>query len=94
MNGSTDFLYARPSFLEGWARAIDLGGTLNQYNDSPTSEQADWIALAADWEAVGNDIEQAAIAVGVALLGPSPDNVNAKQQADRPSERLPRRRSR
>jgi hypothetical protein len=43
------FLYARPSFLEGLARIFDFGGTLNEYNQSLTPKQADFLALRADW---------------------------------------------
>jgi hypothetical protein len=28
----TDLLHARPTFLEGVARLLDVGGTLNEYN--------------------------------------------------------------
>ncbi len=59
MGDFTDLLYARPSFFEGVARIVDLGGTLNEYNRSPTSEQADCDALEADWSAIGQDLEQA-----------------------------------
>ena len=54
------FLYARPSFTEGVARLMDFGGTLNEYNTSPTGEQADALAMYADWRTVGEDIAIAA----------------------------------
>lgn len=54
-----DFLFARPSFLSGFARAIDLGSTLTEFNHSVTPEQADAIAMRADWEAVGQDLREA-----------------------------------
>jgi hypothetical protein len=54
--GDTTFLFARPSFLEGLARSIDLGATLDEYNQSVTPEQADLIAIRNDWEMVGEDI--------------------------------------
>lgn len=50
------FLYARPSFLEGMARVMDLGNTLNEYNRTMTTQQADWLALRSDWNAVGDDL--------------------------------------
>ena len=56
MNKYTDFLFARPSFLEGVARVLDLGGTLQEYNRSLSEEDADFIALAADTKAVGDDL--------------------------------------
>jgi hypothetical protein len=52
----TDFLFARPSFWEGAARILDFGDTLREYNDSPTPEIADEVALTMDWNAVGNDL--------------------------------------
>lgn len=57
--GKTDFLFARPSFLEGVARAIDLGSTLQVYNTSDTPEQADRRALTEDFVVVGEDMREA-----------------------------------
>lgn len=56
---SSDFLFARPSFLEGVARILDLGNTLNEYNRSDSPEEADERALRADWEAIGGDFRSA-----------------------------------
>ncbi len=55
----SDFLYARPSFFEGMARIMDIGGTLNEYNASRTGAEADVIALMMDWNAVGQDLRRA-----------------------------------
>ncbi len=52
----SDFLFARPSFLEGWARLFDFSGSLNDYN---RSDNPDTIAAWADWLAVGQDISDA-----------------------------------
>lgn len=57
-NEST-FLFAEPSFLSGIASIVDLNGSLRNYNTSATPEEADERALAADWRAVGKDIENA-----------------------------------
>ena len=54
-----DFLYARPSFLEGMARVMDIGGTLNEYNTFLSDEDADFFALSMDWHAVGQDMRDA-----------------------------------
>lgn len=54
--GNTDFLFARPSFLEGVARTIDLFGTLQEYNRSANENEADSCALYHDFKAVGDDI--------------------------------------
>ena len=59
MESYSDFLYARPSFLEGVARIFDFGGTLNEYNDSPTGQEADTAAIRSDWEAIGQDMRAA-----------------------------------
>jgi len=56
MGQYTTFLYARPSFTEGLARVLDVGGTLNVYNVSPTGECADYQAIKSDWLATGKDI--------------------------------------
>ena len=63
------FLFARPSFLEGWARVFDVGDTLTEYNRSLTPEQADYLAMRADWMAVGDDLRAAAF--GRSLSGGS-----------------------
>jgi len=49
---TTDYLYARPSFLSGAARALDMGTTLMEFNRTP-EEEADAIALHQDWLTVG-----------------------------------------
>lgn len=59
MNRLTSYLYATPSFVEGFSRLFDFGGTLEEYNSSLSSEQADTIATAIDWLAVGDDIRSA-----------------------------------
>jgi hypothetical protein len=53
-------LTARPSFVEGVARTLDIWGTLVEYSTSPTAEEADAKALRSDWEAVGRDLQAAA----------------------------------
>ena len=57
--GQSDFLYAKPSFIDGWARLFDFGGNLNIYNESLTKEMADSIAIWMDWYITGTDIEDA-----------------------------------
>ena len=56
MDFSSDFLYARPSALEGIARLIDFGNTLSEYN---TSEEPDEVALRMDWMSVGSHLHEA-----------------------------------
>jgi len=52
----TDFLFARPSFVSGAARVLDLCGTFDAYNGSASEEEADQLALATDWAVVGKDM--------------------------------------
>lgn len=54
----SDFLYAKPSFLEGVARLVDFGGTLNEYNFSQTGDEADARATWMDWAVVGQDMRR------------------------------------
>ena len=61
MNDYAGLLFARPSFLSGAARSLDLGATYTQYNVLPTPEEADCAALRSDWAAVGEDIRTAMI---------------------------------
>lgn len=55
----TDFLYARPSILEGIGRNMDFFGSLNRYNYSRDEEEADKIALASDLLIIYNDLYKA-----------------------------------
>lgn len=52
-------LYARPSFIEGVARNLDILNTLREYNESPDESTADNEALKDDWHAVGGDFRSA-----------------------------------
>jgi hypothetical protein len=55
----TDFLFARPSVLEGIGRNIDLFGLMNNYNYSPNGVEADIKAMMNDWYAVYEDLYRA-----------------------------------
>ncbi|OAI54030.1 hypothetical protein AYO44_03875 [Planctomycetaceae bacterium SCGC AG-212-F19] len=63
MSELSTFLFARPSFVEGTSRLLDFGDTLTEYNRSLTGEQADYLALLADWRQIGQDIESASASV-------------------------------
>lgn len=54
---STDSFYARPSFLRGMARVVDLCGTLDRgaYAFGPAAE-VDAKAFMSDWEMVAHDM--------------------------------------
>ena len=54
----SDFLFARPSFLGGASRVLDLFGTLQEYNKPPTPQLADHQAMFDDFRAIGTDLEQ------------------------------------
>jgi hypothetical protein len=54
-----DFLFARPSLLEGIGRNIDLFGLMNNYNYSKSGAEADMKALINDWAAVYGDLYNA-----------------------------------
>ena len=53
---SSDFLFARPSFIGGMAHIFDFGGFLREYNKSPTAEAADARAFFEDWKALRDDL--------------------------------------
>lgn len=59
MDSYSEILFARPSFTEGVGRVVDMGGTLNEYNNSPSGQQADYYALRSDWIAVGSALRAA-----------------------------------
>ena len=56
----TGFLFAHPGLLQGFAVALDIGGTLVEYNLSSTPQKADARAIASDWAITGKDIWTAA----------------------------------
>ena len=55
----TDFLFARPTFLEGVGSTMDLFGVFPEYNKSETPEIADFWAIYNDFRVIGQDIEHA-----------------------------------
>ena len=59
MDSISDFLFARPSFLEGLARVLDIRGTLQTYNQSESGEVADRTPFAMDMQAIGQDMRTA-----------------------------------
>ena len=55
----SDFLFAQPSILFGFAKAFDFFGTFDEYNVSSSPEEADARAITADFVEVGKDIKKA-----------------------------------
>lgn len=55
----TDFLFARPTFLSGMGAVLDLGGTMEMFNESSSPEEADSLAIMNDWVSVGNNLRSA-----------------------------------
>ncbi|MGB8261571.1 MAG: hypothetical protein WCE75_14515 [Terracidiphilus sp.] len=55
----SDVLFARPSFVSGAARVLDLGGVFDVYNVSKTPQEADERAIESDWRAIGGDLHDA-----------------------------------
>lgn len=51
-----DFLFARPCWLSGVARTLDLAGQFDEYNESPIEEIADNHALFLDWSTIGETL--------------------------------------
>ena len=50
------FLFANPSFVHGTAHLLDFWGTYDSYNYCRTREEADMVALYADWRSVGEEL--------------------------------------
>ena len=59
-----DFLFARPSWLSGVARTLDLTGQFDEYNESLNEELADRRALFLDWRIVGETLLNAVRSFG------------------------------
>lgn len=64
----SSLLFASPSFCEGAGRVMDFGDTLTDFNRCQTGDEADHVALASDWAAVGADL-RAAFAAGQGAHG-------------------------
>ena len=89
MNPYTSFLFARPSFVEGVARSLDLGGTLQEYNGSFSPQQADATALLLDWRAIKADLLAAMNEVSeVEQIAISEDLISQARAALNTSEQL------
>jgi len=60
-----DYMFVRPGFLRGVARAIDIGGALGResFVVSPTPREADRRALASDFRIVNRDLNRALSAI-------------------------------
>lgn len=56
---SSDFLFAQPSFVRGIAKILDIGATSKVYNSSHSGDEADFKALASDWNITGEDMREA-----------------------------------
>jgi len=57
MNYEYYHLMAKPSFIEGMARVLDINCNLDSYNQSITPEEADMVAIYSDWLAIGGDMQ-------------------------------------
>jgi hypothetical protein len=55
----SDFLYVRPTFLNGIGSVLNIGGEYYSYNFSPSPSEADARALANDWKMIGSDFRRA-----------------------------------
>ena len=54
-----DFLYGRPSFLDGAARILDLFGVFRHHDRLENDDEVDARALYDDFRIVGLDLEDA-----------------------------------
>lgn len=52
-------LFARPSFVYGFAKAFDPMRVTSDFNRSRTPEEADILAIRSDWHAIGADMQEA-----------------------------------
>jgi hypothetical protein len=75
---SSDYLFARPSFLHGMARTLDVWGSLDPFNWSRSPHEADAVAMQADWSLVGQDLATAMESFGAELQDPPLSFVDAE----------------
>lgn len=55
---STDFLFAKQSFVRGMASIANINGDM-LFNESSSPTEADTKAIASDWLMIGKDIREA-----------------------------------
>jgi hypothetical protein len=79
----SDFLFAKPSFISGAARVLDLYGIYDAYNASSTEREADYKALVSDWHMVGQDIFNAMEQFAYLLSPGSVAHYNERSADDR-----------
>jgi hypothetical protein len=68
----TDFLTPKTTLLTGMGTLLNLAGSYYQYSISPTPEEADRRAIAADWRMVGQDIKDAILHEKAEILASDP----------------------
>jgi len=56
-----DYIFEKPSFLRGMARAVDIGGLLSKeaFVLSDSTTEADRRALQSDWRVINRDLNKA-----------------------------------
>jgi hypothetical protein len=75
------FLFARASTIEGVARSMDIGATLQEYNNSQSGQEADMRALSADFHAISDDLLRAIAEIAEQEKIQINDEIFAKAQA-------------
>ncbi len=55
LNTYLPFTHGLPSFINGIARTLDIGNTLNNYLPDYNPQDLDRKALINDWETIGSD---------------------------------------
>lgn len=55
----SDFLFAQPRVVYGWARLLAFFHPFSEYNISCTGQEADARALYCDWVLTANDLRAA-----------------------------------
>jgi hypothetical protein len=76
-NDYASLLYSQPSFTEGLARTFDVGGTFDDYNYSTSTAEADELAIASDWYAVGADLYHAISRYAARAWSQTPDGTRS-----------------
>ena len=80
----TDHLFALPSAWSGAARALDLFGVFDTYNESPDGALADSRAIGSDWRIVGEELASAMTRVEREPTTDQPPASGAARDAGRP----------
>ena len=75
----TGLFSGEPSFWEGFARVLDVGGTFDSFDEHVSTPEDAYLALAADWYAVWADLHHAIKGEAMSMTGDLDDVLGTRR---------------